>query len=200
MSTADAEARLKFLKTVADQYAQCDPSTSAYLMSQHALAIQKKERAANKYSADTVCRGCSTTLIHGWTSRAAIINKDRPFEHQTTKQKKSSRRKITHPQEKFVKTECLRCHRFEERPLSQLPRGRSNPPKISNSSSNAQQTPSAAPAQQDLSKPTDRNASSKLRAKARKQGGLHAMLEKSKAAASSSSGFGLDLLDLMKQD
>lgn len=42
------------------------------------------------------------------------------------------------------------------------------------------------------------NLSSKKRAKARKQGGLQAMLEKAKQAEAHSSGFGLDLMDLMK--
>ncbi|KAL9098227.1 MAG: hypothetical protein Q9163_006077 [Psora crenata] len=50
------------------------------------------------------------------------------------------------------------------------------------------------------SKPSNPNTNSKHRAKARKQGNLSALLEKSKQASSASSGLGLDLMDLMKQD
>ena len=48
-------------------------------------------------------------------------------------------------------------------------------------------------------KPVSTNNSSKKRAKTRKQGGLQALLEKSKENCNSSSGPGLDLMDLMRQ-
>ncbi|KAI9679513.1 MAG: hypothetical protein M1817_005535 [Caeruleum heppii] len=55
------------------------------------------------------------------------------------------------------------------------------PPSVSNGLSNSQ--------------------SSKQRAKARKQGGLHAMLARQKQQQSTTAdGFGLDLMDLMKKD
>jgi len=111
---------------------------------------------------------------------------------------------------KYLKIDCLLCYRFEETPLQGSEtkskhsiNKTSNPDPVKSEHqlppSQGDNFQSASTSQFEASKPPTTYTSSKKRANARKQGGLQAMLEKSKIPKSSSSGFGLDLLDLMKE-
>lgn len=190
------EAKMKFLDAAACHYSMIAPATSAHLMLQRNF-----EAADNSIPVEgaAACRACGTILIPGSTSRTKIV-------HETAIKtkvhfKKHSKDDGAGALIKFVRVDCLICQRHERKPLQVSGGTNIRKPSVSNTRT----VPSVSFADKE---PSDRpqsarvgaaSASSKQRAKARKHGGLQAMLEKTKFSASPSPGFGLDLLDLMKQ-
>lgn len=204
MANTELEAKLKFLRSSSQLYSFTAPSTSAYLMLQHNLESPKDTNPSrkNKRPSGTSCKGCGTILIPGWTSRISIVNKGvatKPI--RKARLEKHGRRSTAGPV-KVVRTDCFICYRYEETPLPPAP-SRKPLGKIPDTPQTTRLVKANADPASSTSgnspKPTAANASSKQRAKARKKGGLQAMLEKSKASATPSSGFGLDLSDFMKQ-
>ncbi|MCJ1451589.1 hypothetical protein MMC28_001929 [Mycoblastus sanguinarius] len=203
MTDKAAAARLRFLNTSARFYSTTAPETSAHLMLQCNTDPESNAKHLNRGEASTVCTACAAILVPGWTSRVTILNENQSQHPRSkTRSKKPEDGDASKKQRKYVRFDCLTCSRFEMMPLEDSKARRNNrmknsKPQLTSSMearsilahSNSQQPP----------KPASTNASSKQRAKARKQGGLQAMLEKSKMTANPSSGFGLDLLDLMKQ-
>ena len=196
MDTGTMEAKIKFLDAAACRYSMIAPATSAHLMLQ-----RNSEVADNSIPVEgaATCRACGTILIPGSTSRTSIVHA------KATKTKVRFRK---HGKDdgagaliKFVRVDCLICQRYERKPLQVSGGTNIKKPSVSN-------TRTVPPVRFANEEPSDRpqsarvgttSASSKQRAKARKHGGLQAMLEKTKVSASSSPGFGLDLLDFMKQ-
>ncbi|KAK4693111.1 ribonuclease MRP protein subunit SNM1, partial [Lecanoromycetidae sp. Uapishka_2] len=203
MATTESEAKRKFLHTAAQFYSSTAPSTSAHLMLQHNPEIASNTNAPRKerHTSSASCKGCRTILVPGWTSRTSIISQGAPKKPiSKTGPKKHHRRPAEKP-EKVVRTDCLICHRYEDAPLPPAPGIKSwnktlaAPLTIPTVRNDLDTTP---PISKESSRPATANASSKQRAKARKKGGLQALLGNSKISASTSSGFGLDLSDLMK--
>lgn len=207
------EAKLRFLEASARHYASSAPATSMHLMAQRDAESARRGEPSIEDRRDGICKGCGTILIPGWTSRTTIITKGMVGRRLKVKAKgqgkiKSEKRtKISGSDSlKYLKVDCLICYRFEEKPLPGLKGKIKNPPKQAVTeaehqlpSAQTDDSPTASASQAHVSKPPTTSSSSKKRAKARKQGGLQAMLEKSKASTSPASAFGLDLLDLMKQ-
>lgn len=196
MASAARDARLRFLEASAVLYSSTAPATSAHLMLQsnaEAAAVPKTNR---KNPSDRACGGCGTLSIHGQTPRNTVEKENVPRRFSSKSQPSKQRQnKIFSASRKIVKVECLVCHRYVKNSI-EVPRGKAIGGR--EESAPASSTTSAGP---DLGKSAfTAKSSSKQRAKARKQGGLHALLEKSRKAGGSSSGFGLDLLDLMKQN
>ena len=191
------EAKIRFLDAAAHHYSLIAPATSAHLM------LQRNSEAADNFipvEGGRACRACGTILIPGSTSRTSIVHE----KATKTKVRLERHRKADHAGTlmKFIKVDCLICHRYERTPLQ----GSSSPniKKLSVSNTRtvppvggfADKEPSNMP---QSARVGTASASSKQRAKARKHGGLQAMLDKTKVSADSTPGFGLDLLDLMKQ-
>ncbi|KZF21527.1 Rpr2-domain-containing protein [Xylona heveae TC161] len=119
---------------------------------------------------------------------------------------------VPSPTAKVMIYDCHRCGRKTRLPLpapKRAQRPRNAPAKKINSFANLSPMPDVASsdssygvsstAEASTSNPTSTaNASSKKRAKARKQGGLQALLAKKKQEESASKFGGLDLMDLMK--
>jgi hypothetical protein len=193
-------SRLRFLTESAHLLALTCPTTSALLGAEHDRLVQFEDLDLNtpKKEWDShrrqVCGGCGSLMIPGW-SCDVTREPSRPVQAQVDKTKAKGR-KEGQQVEKSVVYQCLRCHRKTVQLL---------PPRIpKHVKLSSEPTQAVAPLVvtvkesrgQDSRVAKSVNASSKQRAKARKQSGLQAMLAKSKAQ--SSGGFGLDLMDLMQ--
>lgn len=204
-----AEAKVRFLEASARHYASSAPATSAHLMAQRNIEANERGVVSTKTRPGGSCKACGSILVPGWTSRTSIVRKGGRSKAALKKKKKL--RKNASDLLKYLRIDCLLCYRYEERLLHEsMPKSKDGLKTLTRQAvigsepqhpSSQTHDSSAAPTSQvQASQPLATNTSSKKRAKARKQGGLQAMLEKSKASTGPSSGFGLDLLDLMKAE
>lgn len=192
------EPRLKFLKESAHLLALTSPVTSAQLGSEHdrLLLSEELDLHASKKDWDAhrreMCGACGNLMIPGWSCN--VFHESSRLIQKKTKAGTKQLPKA----EKSIVYQCLRCHR---KTVQTLP---TRPPKhVKLSGEKVKiQAPSVVVVKESKAKDSNVaksvNASSKQRAKARKQSGLQAMLAKSKTQSSSGSGFGLDLMDLMQ--
>ncbi len=199
MEIETMEAKIKFLNASACHYSVIAPATSAHLM------LQRNSEAADnsvplRVDGSRACRACGTILIPGSTSRTSIVH-EKAIKTRIRSSRHGKDDRAGTPT-KSVRVECLICHRYEKKPLQDSSGTNIKKPSVSNTrtvpsvSGFADKEPSDMP---QSARVGTASASSKQRAKARRHGGLQAMLEKTKVSANSSPGFGLDLLDLMKQ-
>ncbi|KAL8761562.1 MAG: hypothetical protein Q9184_002327 [Pyrenodesmia sp. 2 TL-2023] len=195
------DARLRFLDSSARLMNEHSPATSAYLLHERNVVAQKHEKALTKAQLKDICKACGTILIPGVTSKEE-------FSDHAAKRKRKNSEVIapqSEPPEKHSLIKCLACHRVTVAPAA-APQ-RQGPAKAASSTGLISQSHDAmakSEPQSDIAKirtekPASANASSKKRAKARKHGGLQALLEKSKGAGSQLGGSGLDLMDFMKK-
>ena len=201
MAGTAAESRQNFLKASAEYYASLVPAISAHLMVQYSIEEAEFGSIAHKHKPNAVCKACGTLSVPGWNSRTTIAASPDPTGHKRSRSKKNPKGDIS-KQEKNVRITCMTCRRYEKFPLAPTRNDREKVRRITTSkqaSSATFRSPSPSTTSQAPSKAANVNASSKKRAKSRKQGGLQAMLERSKVSTDPSSNFGLDLLDLMKQ-
>jgi len=188
MAVSVQDIRSTFLEASARFYSLISPPTSAYLMQ------QKRQNTTSEFSkaltGDTsdACASCATLILPGLNSR------------RTVNQSKSARRarhegkaKIINISQQYLKVECLVCHRYTERPLEK-PKAQRGTTKTTKGSA-IKAIDSCASADTAIARSTPTH---KQRKKNRKQGGLQAMLEKSKQASNPSGNFGMDLMDFMK--
>ena len=193
------EAKTKFLDSSACYYSVIAPATSAHLM------LQRNFEAADnsvplQVKGSRACRACGTILIPGSTSRTSIVHE------KATKTRIRSRKHGKDDRAgtpiKSVRVDCLICHRYEKKQLQDSRGTNIKKPSVLNTRTVPSVSGFADKELSDMPQSArvgTASASSKQRAKARKHGGLQAMLEKTKVSVNSSPGFGLDLLDLMKQ-
>ena len=198
------DPRVKFLETAAHHYALSATPLSAHLMQQrNNEPAQNTSRRHGSEPVD-VCRVCGTIRIPGRTLRETPIGKASTFrQHSRDKSKGRGQRDNSEHENTHVKLDCLVCYRYEKVPIRKSERRAVKMTEVTTAQPTLPvqgQPSSPALIVQEPPRTATVNANSKQRAKARKQGGLQAMLEKSKASAISSSGFGLDLMDLMEED
>ena len=201
MADAAAEAKLRFLSASAHLYSATAPATSAQLMLQRRIEIAGNARPKSNDGSSSSCKACGTVLIPGWTSQTSRVDKgaSKTANPKPGSKKHSSGKHFPIPLN-YVRLKCLACHRFEDTPLR---KPNTNWQRETTKATSQATSPSDAklnldPELSPLDKPSQ--AASKRRARARKhKSGLQFMLEKSKTPAAPPSGFGLDLLDLMKQ-
>lgn len=199
MADGAAEAKLRFLHASGHLYSATAPATSAQLMLQRHIEIAGNTRPKSNDATSSSCKACGTVLVPGWTSQIDRVDKRAStMADPKPGSKKHTRRKLSIMSNKYVRVKCLACHRFEDTPLqkSKTSSNSETAKAASQVTSSSDPDPNLDPESRMLDKPTK---ASKRRERARKhKSGLQAMLEKSKAPAAPS-GFGLDLLDLMKQ-
>lgn len=169
-------------------------------MLQHNLEENMNPLSKDKTASGASCQGCGTILIPEWTSRTSIINKAASKKPVSKAKSKRHRQGPAIRPDKVVRTDCLICDRYVEVPLPPPPSRKSLEKLVRTNPSENASLDTASPISQEAVKSATANTSSKQRARARKKGGLQALLEKSKSSVTPSSGFGLDLSDLMKQD
>ena len=224
MAKRNVEARLKFLHESARVLLISSPSTSAFLEAECTRIAAENEINFPESRRQEVCGACGSILVPGWTMEIDIQ------DYRPKKLKNKAPSKNTARTTKALVYQCGLCNsktrvvagnreprRKEKQPpttwkMQNVPAPVAAPetstgvlraPQGSSPVQNAAPIatrPASAAEEAATSKIATSNASSKKRAKARKAGGLQAMLAKSKAKTSQSSGFGLDLMDFMKED
>lgn len=185
--------RLRFLSDAAQLLTVHSPSTSAHLLAAHTQILHEDLKTLNVRQQKHHCGACGS-IRQPQTSRITEV-----------KSKGKSRAcKSESPGAKVYK--CLRCHQRAVLPRKRtaskpLPRTSTTTASPAVSRASSESTSLKAPSQQDsLSAASDpqpdkaaENASSKKRAKARKQGSLQALLASKQPTQSS-----LDLFDFLQ--
>ncbi|KAK5149316.1 hypothetical protein BJ546DRAFT_834404 [Cryomyces antarcticus] len=214
MASDTLSARLKYLHESAHLLATSSPAISASLESQYDKLVFENGLDVPESRRREVCASCGNIMAPESSSH---VVQEKPIPARIKRKGgstgTSSALKHARP-DKIVVYQCNRCN-------SKTRFAAKGPPPVKTASILVTRTPSAqhspSPASalpssetstpkppNDLQSATNGlNASSKKRAKARKQGGLQALLARSKnegRAGPPSSGFGLDLMDLMKSD
>jgi ribonuclease MRP protein subunit SNM1 len=204
MASPAISARLKYLNDSAHLMVTSAPATSAYLLSRCNRLMFDNDLDQTDAHKRHVCGACGNIMILGWTGK-------RQLETLSARKRRgnatSTMRRPSSEEAKSVVYACELCNRKTRQSINTtIPRslgnqGIINRPRVSRTDTPlkalssdthiASRTPSSASA----------NASSRKRAKIRKQGGLQALLAKSKETntRASTGDFGLDLLDLMKK-
>jgi RNase P subunit RPR2 len=194
---------LDFLTDAAHLLARAAPETSAHLMTQRNALMFHNGMALSDAQRQHVCGSCGHIMIPGQESILKL-------EAEKTRRKRQSKSRIrkpggAKPASKPTATPagrlknwvCGKCERYTKIRLPPAPRMvRRVRPVTTAGSSTAKSSFKAAPSLVDPPK-ASANASSKKRAKNRKQG-LQALLQQSQSS-SSKAGLGLSLTDFMKR-
>lgn len=204
MATPATSARLKYLNDSAHLLVTSAPGTSTYLMSRCNGLMFDNELDQSDVQKRHVCGACGNIMILGWTGT-------RELEFQKAqKGRRNTRSKVRQSSNPNVKTVVYTCERCSRRTRQSIITTTSRSPKTLNillplkGSQNAPPLRATSlethPAATTPS-PASANASSRKRAKIRKQSGLQALLARKKETDTRGSlgGFGLDLMDLMKK-
>lgn len=192
-------AQLKYLTDAAHLMAFSAPGSSSHLMSRCNLLMFSNDIDQFDTRRRHVCGGCGNIMTPGWTSTVKNEVQRQPKSPKSHKRKASA---ITQATERSMVYTCGRCKRETRHVITMAALPRINPRRAEQprlASGEGPERLSSTP-QPQAGTPTvpSANASSRKRAKSRKQGGLQALLAKNKEASQSSSGgFGLDLFDLM---
>ncbi|KAF2198596.1 hypothetical protein GQ43DRAFT_150315 [Delitschia confertaspora ATCC 74209] len=197
------QSRIRFLKESAYLLSTASPTASAVLGAHHDRLLETDELDLQAPKKDwdahrrEFCGACGNLMVPGWSCK--VTHEICRTETKLKKTKAAGRTKQAPKPEKMVVYHCLRCERRTIQTLSTRPSKHVKTsygplkmlpdPIVINKESKVEETKVVKSA----------NASSKQRAKARKQSGLQAMLAKSKTQTSSGpqKGFGLDLMDFL---
>lgn len=210
MALAESASQLNFLRDSAQFLSSQSASTSAHLLAVHNRILYDQLRPLNFRQHEAICGACGS-IRKPETSRKIEI-KEKSIK---SRGKKSS--KVTKPIQPQNGTEgaivykCLRCHKRAVQPIRK-PAARKNiqavsvaaaEPMLSSTAASTSRTPSQEAVAEAVTastsnKATSENASSKKRAKARKQGGLQALLA-SKQRSQNQTSSSLDLFDFLQQ-
>ncbi|KAF7594445.1 hypothetical protein BBP40_009267 [Aspergillus hancockii] len=190
MPFSDHAPRLGFLKDAGNFLESVSPSTAAYLMIVHNQIFLDESKPLNQRQQEASCGACGNIRNPEWTKTIHIKKK-------TTKRPGSSA-----ALNGAIVYKCLRCRRRTVKPSRKEPVHSNASSKVAAATDSppsaalaAVQHPESAKEDQIASKTAD-NANSKRRAKARKQGGLQALLASKQQSRANSS---LDLFDFLQQ-
>jgi ribonuclease MRP protein subunit SNM1 len=195
---------LKYMNDAAHLLANGGPATSAYLMSRCNGLMFDNSLEATEAHRQRACGACGNIMVTSWTNSQEL---DAPI-YKRRRRDAAEPSKPRERREKVITCSCERCGRKTRRSFTARPR---RAPKGPDRGADLVETNPAAGLSQNKSSSEPNaintpatsalNANSKRRAKARKQGGLQALLAAAKDTGSRTAGgdFGLDLLDLMKR-
>ncbi|PLB47543.1 hypothetical protein P170DRAFT_359399 [Aspergillus steynii IBT 23096] len=200
MPFSDHNPRLNFLKESASTLSTISPSTAAHLMMVHNHIFRDECKPLNQRQQETSCGACGSIRTPETTKTTRIQKK------KSLKRASAAKGIDAHGATVY---KCLRCHRRTVKPSRMEATRPPVPSRVNAATKSSLDSPQAASTGDSSSKQVTEaaevaqpgkaadNASSKKRAKARKQGGLQALLaSKQKSQASSSS---LDLFDFLQQ-
>lgn len=191
MPISEYTSQLNFLRDSASSLSSLSPSTAAHLLAGHNHILHNDFKLLNQRHQEYCCGACGT-IRSPETSKTIHIKK-----------KKSKRTGVSTGGATIYK--CLRCHRRTVKPVRKEPVRSKVPPKpttmtveapVSTAEPSTDKTVSEQSASSEPASKTAENASSKKRAKARKQGGLQALLASKQQSQSASSS--LDLFDFLQ--
>ena len=192
------DARLRFLDRSARVLTGTAPATSAHLMLERNTVAEEHGKALHKAQLQGICKACGTM------SDADNISTSDPLRPNAASSK--GRNWDSMPDHVLLdnpsNNECHACRRVVVKPSFQLQEyGRNKVTRTAASAKLPDNTcyPSLKHDLAKVGKVIPANLSSKNRAKARKQGGLQAMLEKAKEKNQQPSDTGLNLMDLIKK-
>jgi ribonuclease MRP protein subunit SNM1 len=193
MASPELSARLRYLNDSAHLLTTTAPATSRYMMSSCNALMFDRNIDQSETQRRKVCGACGTIMILGWECTVQL-------ESQKRRRKKGDQSKDAPNSSKAIVYKCESCSRETRFPIPlPAPRNKMRSQRQMPSSGTGAMNLLQAKANSTTSTPLSTNASSKKRAKARKQGGLGAILAQKKASEASRSGFGLDLMDFMKK-
>lgn len=194
MPASEYGPQLNFLRGSASSLSAASPSTAAHLMSVHNRILHDDFRSLNHRQQEASCGACGTVRNPG-TSKTIQIKPNR------SKRASSSSEGTTIYQ-------CLRCRRRAVKSCRKEPArpkvSKANTRALGPSTATSQSPANGLVAQQPAPElldatratKTTENANSKKRAKARKQGGLQALLVSKQQSQPASSS--LDLFDFLQ--
>lgn len=191
MTSPELLARLQYLDKSAHLLAITAPSTSRYLMSRRNHLMFDNAIELSDSLRGNVCCACGSIMIIGW--QASLELRSRRCRRQ------GHNRNQQRPTKDLVYT-CDSCRRTTHIPIAPAAPNRASKSSNIRTAASVQQVNTNSAMTEPSPRATSANSSSKKRAKARKLGGLAAVLaNKQSASLSSTSGFGLDLMDFMKK-
>ncbi|KAK8251820.1 hypothetical protein IWZ00DRAFT_252335 [Phyllosticta capitalensis] len=212
VESKDLSIRLKFLDESAHLLSFGAPETSSFLEAQHDQLLRENGIKVPESRRREVCGACGTILIAGHSCKVLLDRRQPPAEQMKGAKRRKPESKVA-PSSDFVNRKekiyvCSNCHSGTRVTLPALKASTfkvkkgvaaSAPaPDVRASSTESGNVSTPGPSVAEKSQSGTANVSSKKRAKARK-GGLQAMLANSKKESKpTSSGFGLDLMDLMR--
>lgn len=201
MASYDSSLRLQFLQNAASLLCSGSISTASHLMVQHNGILHEDSKSIKLRQHESWCNACGAPRQPRYTK--VVKPKYRSSKGKTRPASIASREAIVY--------RCLRCssrtvqrRQSQPRPLQKAGRTSvasiqaapsSEVPSIGQSTANL----TSRPAAESSIKTTSENASSKKRAKARKQGGLQALLASKRSGESTPSSSSLDLFDFLQQ-
>ncbi|KAJ5611207.1 hypothetical protein N7510_007926 [Penicillium lagena] len=178
----------KFLADAAESLSLSSPSTAAYLLATHTQILYEESKPLTSRQTEHYCGACGSIRQAQWTQKTEI----KP-------------RKTAAGSGGATVYRCLRCRRRtvsshkKAAPTKPIPRATASP-HLPVTTPVGASSPQTSRATSDSADPPSSNAadnvSSKKRAKARKHGGLQALLASKQRSQASSS---LDLLDFLNQ-
>jgi hypothetical protein len=204
MPQSTADSRLSFLKNSAHFLSAQSPSTSAHLLTVHNQVLIEESKALSPSQQREFCAACGTIRVPGRTTN--VYTKTR-----RAKKRRSDSPRPTRSTEPYsgVVYDCLRCSRQTIQPLQKPPRRGQGMKTLFTPSSSPR--PSTTQSKQNFvevdqpnhtAKARSESASSKKRAKTRKNQGLHALLAAGKQRSQSQNlqSTSLDLFDFLGPD
>lgn len=204
MPPSEYAPQLRFLKESANFLLSQSPSTSSHLLAVHNRILHDDFKSLNQRQHETSCGACGSIRKPEWTKTIQVKRK-KPKRSDRVTSRSSASKETTDGATVY---KCLRCHRRTVRrhqreavhpsSSSRAPAAAILQPVSTAATSTIEKyVPQGVSEPVQVSKAAD-NASSKKRAKARKQGGLQALLaSKQRSQATSSSS--LDLFDFLQQ-
>ena len=192
------DARLRFLDRSARLLNGTAPATSAHLMLERNTVAEEHGKALNKAQLQGICKACGTMSDADNISISNSLHPDATSSTGRNGDSMPDRVSLDNPSN----NECHACRRVVVKPSFQLQQhGRNNQMRTAASAKlpDNKASPSLKHDLVKVDKVIPANISSKNRAKARKQGGLQAMLEKAKETNRQPSDTGLNLMDLIKK-
>jgi RNase P subunit RPR2 len=210
MAPDSVVSRLRYLDGAAHLLSVESPAVSAQLLFQYNKIASKNELIPSDARKRSVCGACGSIMVPGWTCHVRSQRSGhKKVPKRSLKKRRSSRPQKTAPSsvseakgvemnELEMVYECRVCGRATRQTVPKKPprRPAKNTPPMANPSTPVKHLGVDAI---ESPIPASANASSKKRAKARKQGGLQALLAKRKEVVEQTGDFGLDLMDLMKK-
>ncbi|KAE8152901.1 hypothetical protein BDV25DRAFT_150365 [Aspergillus avenaceus] len=178
MPFSDHTPRLDYLKNAASSLESLSPSTAAHLMMTHNHIYLDEYKALNQRQQEACCAACGSNRNPEWTK-------------MIQRKKKNTKGKFPNGATIY---KCLRCKRRTVKPSrTESVRPITTSDVSTTDASTLQSEPAVG---NNLPNKTADNSNSKKRAKARKQGGLQALLASKQQSQSKSS---LDLFDFLQQ-
>ncbi|KAK2628001.1 hypothetical protein QTJ16_002647 [Diplocarpon rosae] len=185
MDPKEISARLTFLGDSAHMLAATAPATARYMMSTHNAIMFETNIEPTESQMMRACGACGNIMILGWDATLELRMKGKGKQGVEA--------------DKQIKTMVYNCGTCSRK--TRISTGTSKPPARHGKTISESLSSPRSISNRTASQPITTATTSKRRNRQKNKGALAAILAKNeKSQASSSSGFGLDLLDFMKKD